>query len=179
MSPQDREGASQTRRQEALRSGSAAWEHQALVALVSFRAPPRPPVPRPHGPARRQTWPPARAWGRPDSHAPHPAGRGPDPPTCDGSPDLPGRLLTHLDGGLLAVPGRMRGADQVGRILQGALAKAAQRSEAKGQSLILAGAHPSLNLSDLLRPSLTAVGRVSTGDMPSPLQVTELSDLDP
>lgn len=50
MSPQDREGASQTRRQEALRSGSAAWEHQALVALVSFRAPPRPPVPRPHGP---------------------------------------------------------------------------------------------------------------------------------
>lgn len=114
---------------------------------------------------------PTGAWA-PHSHAPHPLtppadGRSPAPPTCDGSPDLPGRLLTHLDGGLLAVPGRMRGADQVGRVLQGALAKAAKRSEAKGQSLTLATAHP--HLSDLPSPSLTTAGRVSTGDTPSPL----------
>lgn len=49
--------------------------------------------------------------------------------TCDGSPDLPGRLLPHLDGGLFAVPGRVGGADQVRRILQGALAKATNGTE--------------------------------------------------
>lgn len=46
--------------------------------------------------------------------------------TCDGSPDFPGCLLPHLDGRLLAVPGRVGGADQVGCILQGALAEAAE-----------------------------------------------------
>lgn len=131
------------------------------------------PAPKAHDPA--PTTPPrptpcpaptalARAWA-----PPLPCPQPPTLPTCDGSPDLPGCLLTHLDGGLLAVPGRMRGADQVGRVLQGALAKAAERSEAKDESLTLAGAHP--HMSDLPSPSLTTVGRVSTGDTPSPLQV--------
>lgn len=61
-------------------------------------------------------------WGwqegtpRPDRVAPT--------PTCDGSADLPCRLLSHLNGRLLAVPCSMGGADEVGCILQGALAKA-------------------------------------------------------
>lgn len=45
-------------------------------------------------------------------------------PTCDGSADLPCRLLSHLDGSLLAVPRSVGGADKIGCILQGALAKA-------------------------------------------------------
>lgn len=32
-------------------------------------------------------------------------------PACDGSPDLPGCLLAHLDGRLLTVPGCMGGAE--------------------------------------------------------------------
>lgn len=126
--------------------------------VLSPSAPNLCPAPRPAPTALARAWAP-----------PLPCPQPPTLPTCDGSPDLPGCLLTHLDGGLLAVPGRMRGADQVGRVLQGALAKAAERSEAKDESLTLAGAHP--HMSDLPSPSLTTVGRVSTGDTPSPLQV--------
>lgn len=38
--------------------------------------------------------------------------------TCDRPPDLPGCLLSHLQRCLFAVPGSMRGADQVGSVLQ-------------------------------------------------------------
>ena len=138
-------------------SGSAG----SCLLLRPTCTPPRAPPPRPpQEPGTPTPMPPTPSTPPADR-------RGPTRPTCDGSPDLPGRLLTHLDGGLLAVPGRMRGADQVGRVLQGALAKAAKRSEAKGQSLTLATAHP--HLSDLPSPSLTTVGRVSTGDTPSSL----------
>lgn len=65
----------------------------------------------------------------------------PTPPTCDGSPDLPGRLLAHLDGRLLTIPGRVGGADQVGGILQGALAEA---RTAHCRSVPCPGTHPSV-----------------------------------
>lgn len=43
--------------------------------------------------------------------------------TRNSSPDLPRRLLPHLNGGLLAVPGRVRGADQVGGVFKRTLAE--------------------------------------------------------
>ena len=44
--------------------------------------------------------------------------------TGNGSPDLSGCCLSHLQRGLLAVPGGVWGADQIGGILQRALGKA-------------------------------------------------------
>lgn len=48
--------------------------------------------------------------------------------TRDGPPDLGGGRLPHLQRGLLAVPGRVRRADQVGSVFQRALGKAATRT---------------------------------------------------
>lgn len=44
--------------------------------------------------------------------------------TCDGSADLGGGGLAHLQRRLLAVPGGVRRADQIGGVLQGTLRKA-------------------------------------------------------
>lgn len=43
--------------------------------------------------------------------------------TSDGSPDLGGGRLPHLQGGLLTVPGCVWRADQVGGVFQRALSK--------------------------------------------------------
>lgn len=70
-----------------------------------------------------------RQLGRPAARPREEAQVPPATLTCDGSPDFPGCLLPHLDGCLLAVPGRVRGADQVGCVLQRALAKATDGTE--------------------------------------------------
>ena len=44
--------------------------------------------------------------------------------TCNRPADLARRLFSHLYGGLLAVPGRMWGADQIGGVLQRPLTEA-------------------------------------------------------
>lgn len=49
--------------------------------------------------------------------------------TGDGSPDLGGRRLPHLQRGLLAVPGCVRCADQVGGVFQWALSKTTAHTE--------------------------------------------------
>ena len=43
--------------------------------------------------------------------------------TCDGTANLPSGLFPGLDGGLLTVPGGVRSTDQVGGVLQRALAE--------------------------------------------------------
>lgn len=70
-----------------------------------------------------------RQLGRPAARPREEAQVPPATLTCDGSPDFPGCLLPHLDGRLLAVPGRVGGADQVGCVLQRALAKATDGTE--------------------------------------------------
>lgn len=48
--------------------------------------------------------------------------------TGDGSSDLGGSRLPHLQGGLLAVPGCVRRADQIGSVFQWALSKTATQT---------------------------------------------------